>query len=260
MSAYYECECDNFDMTEGQDSFEMNEGIPGPGVPAGGSAGQVLRKTTSADYDTEWDTLTAGDVAFNKESGYVSGTVGRYLQLLDSEDVQYTYGGEKELGTVGETLDYLADKSVEIEEALGNKVDKVSGKGLSKNDFTDALKTKLEGIEAEANKTVIDTTLATTGQAADAKATGDAVSMLRNTLSLLDDEIPDTVQTITFDQNGNVQSITHSRNNVAVRTDVFTFAANSVTEVRTLSTGQSLTIVTNLSTLETTITYSEGGN
>ena len=107
MSAYYECECDNFDMTEGQDSFEMNEGIPGPGVPAGGSAGQVLRKTTSADYDTEWDTLTAGDVAFNKESGYVSGTVGRYLQLLDSEDVQYTYGGEKELGTVGETLDYL---------------------------------------------------------------------------------------------------------------------------------------------------------
>ncbi len=86
------------------------------------------------------------------------------------------------------------------------------------------------------------------------------VSDLKNTLSLLDDEIPDTVQTITFDQNGNVQSIAHSRNNVAVRTDVFTFAANSVTEVRTLSTGQSLTIVTNLSTLETTITYSEGGN
>ena len=207
---YYECECDNFDMTEGQDTFEMNEGIPGPGVPAGGSTGQVLRKTSGADYDTEWDTLTAGDVAFNKESGYVSGTVGRYLQLLDSEDVQYTYGGEKELGTVGETLDYLADKSVEIEEEL--------------DDLDDGL------------------------------------DVLRNTLSLLDDEIPDTVQTITFDQNGNVQSIAHSRNNVAVRTDVFTFAANSVTEVRTLSTGQSLTIVTNLSTLETTITYSEGGN
>lgn len=83
---------------------------------------------------------------------------------------------------------------------------------------------------------------------------------LKNTLSVLDDEIPDTVQTITFDQSGNVQSITHSRNNTAIRTDVFTFTANSVTEVRTLSTGQSLTIVTNLSTLETTITYSEGGN
>lgn len=89
---------------------------------------------------------------------------------------------------------------------------------------------------------------------------GKELSDQKNTLSVLDDEIPDTVQTITFDQSGNVQSITHSRNNTAVRTDVFTFTANSVTEVRTLSTGQSLTIVTNLSTLETTITYSEGGN
>lgn len=35
---------------------------------------------------------------------------------------------------------------------LGNKVDKVAGKGLSANDFTDALLTKLNGIEAGANK------------------------------------------------------------------------------------------------------------
>lgn len=41
-----------------------------------------------------------------------------------------------------------------IKEALDNKVDKVSGKGLSKNDFTDALKTKLDGIEEEAEKNV----------------------------------------------------------------------------------------------------------
>lgn len=40
--------------------------------------------------------------------------------------------------------------------ALAGKVDKVTGKGLSENDFTDALKTKLDGIEAGANATVID--------------------------------------------------------------------------------------------------------
>ena len=33
-----------------------------------------------------------------------------------------------------------------------NKVDKIAGKGLSKNDFTDALLAKLDGIETEANK------------------------------------------------------------------------------------------------------------
>ena len=41
--------------------------------------------------------------------------------------------------------------------ALGNKVDKVAGKGLSSNDFTDALLAKLNGIEEGANKYVLPT-------------------------------------------------------------------------------------------------------
>ena len=41
--------------------------------------------------------------------------------------------------------------------ALGNKVDKVAGKGLSSNDFTDALLKKLNGIEEGANKYVLPT-------------------------------------------------------------------------------------------------------
>ena len=41
--------------------------------------------------------------------------------------------------------------------ALGNKVDKVAGKGLSSNDFTDALLTKLNGIEEGANKYMLPT-------------------------------------------------------------------------------------------------------
>lgn len=44
-----------------------------------------------------------------------------------------------------------------INTTLGNKVDKVTGKGLSTNDFTDALKTKLDGIEAGAEKNIIET-------------------------------------------------------------------------------------------------------
>lgn len=46
-----------------------------------------------------------------------------------------------------------------INTALGNKVDKVSGKALSSNDFTSALKTKLDGIETQANKTIVDSYL-----------------------------------------------------------------------------------------------------
>ncbi len=47
----------------------------------------------------------------------------------------------------------------DIETALGGKVDKETGKGLSTNDFTTAEKTKLAGIEAQANKTTVDDAL-----------------------------------------------------------------------------------------------------
>ena len=65
-----------------------------------------------------------------------------------------------------------------------------------------------------------------------------------------------TTQSIVFDSADNVQSITHKDgSNNTVRTDAFTFAANSITEVRTLNTGETLTIVTNTTTLVTTVTY-----
>lgn len=74
---------------------------------------------------------------------------------------------------------------------------------------------------------------------------------------LHDEEIDDTVQTIVFDGNGNVQSITHSRGGSAIRTDTFTFGTNTITEVRALSSGETLTIVTNTVTLQTTVTYAD---
>lgn len=57
-------------------------------------------------------------------------------------------------------------------DGLAEKVDKVSGKGLSTNDFTNDEKTKLANIEAGANKTITDPTLTQSGQAADANAVG----------------------------------------------------------------------------------------
>lgn len=93
---------------------------------------------------------------------------------------------------------------------------------------------------------------------------GDDVGELKSALGkdeitslLLDDPIPDTVQAITFDASGNVQTITYSRDGAAVRTDAFVFADGSITETRTLATGESLTIVTNTDTLVTTSTYAE---
>lgn len=82
----------------------------------------------------------------------------------------------------------------------------------------------------------------------------DDVTALKADFILQIDEIPDTVQSYTF-VDGTVSQITHNRSGVAIRTDVFTYGTNTITEVRTLSTGESLAIVTNLTTLETTVTY-----
>ena len=85
----------------------------------------------------------------------------------------------------------------------------------------------------------------------------DAITDLKISFALFQENIPGTVQTIAFDSAGNVQSITHMEGTTAVRTDVFTFGTSTITEVRTLSTGESLTIVTNTDTLETTTTYAD---
>lgn len=52
------------------------------------------------------------------------------------------------------------DQSARIKALELGKVDKVEGKELSSNDFTDAYKTKLDGIAAQANKCVLPTATA----------------------------------------------------------------------------------------------------
>ena len=59
-----------------------------------------------------------------------------------------------------EGLEYYDGKSKErLRTELNKKVDKISGKGLSTNDYTTAEKNKLDGIAAGANKTIVDSEL-----------------------------------------------------------------------------------------------------
>lgn len=108
-------------------------GPPGPGVPSGGTTGQILVKNSDEDYDTEWGNTGAGngDVvgpgsAVNNRLAAFNGTTGKLL---------------KDSG-IG-----IAD--VFTVTAAANKVDKVAGKVLSSNDFTDVLKAKLDAATAE---------------------------------------------------------------------------------------------------------------
>ena len=109
-------------------------------------------------------------------------------------------------------------------------------------------------VNEKVDKTDIANNLTTTaaGKVLDARQG----KVLNDAKLLLHEVIPDTVQSITFNgTTGNISTITHVRNGTTIRTDTFTFGTEVITEVRTLNTGESLTIVTNTTTLTTTVTY-----
>jgi len=90
-------------------------------IPTGGTDGQVLAKASDVNYDLEW------------------------------VDQQSGPGGNTDWGNIGGTLSSQTD----LQQALDNKVDKATGKGLSTEDYTTLEKSKLAGIAsgATANQT-----------------------------------------------------------------------------------------------------------
>lgn len=90
-----------------------------------------------------------------------------------------------------------------IQQYLNNKVDKVDGKGLSTNDYTTDEKNKLTGIEAQANKTIINNTLTST-------STSEALSAAQG--KALDDKIKEVEQEIAEAGGGDMLASTYDKN------------------------------------------------
>lgn len=92
--------------------------------------------------------------------------------------IKYYAGGSKWLPLNDDTDN---DQSARIAALESGKVDKVEGKELSSNDFTDAYKTKLDGIAAQANKYVLP---AATASALGGVKVGVNISYSNGTISL----------------------------------------------------------------------------
>jgi len=86
-------------------------------------------------------------------------TVGDVLELedhignhvADFDNPHHVTKAQVGLDKADNTADVDKPVSAAQQEALNHKVDKVAGKGLSKNDYTDVEKAKLQGIEEKAN-------------------------------------------------------------------------------------------------------------
>lgn len=104
------------------------------------SSTQETLATRLASIMTTLQDVTSGTVVDQKISAAIDALIN---------------GAPGTYDTLKEIADYIAtheEASAALSAAIGNKVDKVAGKGLSTEDFTTALKTKLEGIEEGATK------------------------------------------------------------------------------------------------------------
>lgn len=118
--------------------------------------------------------LLAKEIEALEQSGGGGGGGGDLSAYLTKAEASSTYETQS---AATASLSQKADKSTtytktEVDRAIttevnamgATKVDKVEGKGLSENDFTDAEKTKLAGIENNANYITVDATVSSTGQ------------------------------------------------------------------------------------------------
>ncbi len=99
-----------------------------------------------------------GRVLINPDvSGDITSVLAQAKGYADSKISELVNGAPAAMDTLKELADAInsnCDVMTALQSAIGDKVDKVSGKGLSSNDYTSAEKSKLSGIAANANNYV----------------------------------------------------------------------------------------------------------
>ena len=104
-----------------------HKGPAGKGFPAGGTEGQILAKNSNTDYDAEWVNPPDGTDAVNGPASVTN----NHVAVFDGTSGKLLKSG-------GHPLSHYATAS-----SVANKVDKVAGKGLSSNNYTNAEKALL---------------------------------------------------------------------------------------------------------------------
>lgn len=150
--------------------------------------------------------------------------------------------GDQQMGRIEQALSpYIAQAEQAVDDARAAKDDAVSAK-----EAAEAAEEHAAESEAHAQELV------------DSLPSDYADALLDIVkLQLLSDSVMDTTQKFTYSADGKViTQVTHvNANNVAVRTDVYTYGETQIVEKRTLNTGANVTITTNLANLETSVVF-----
>ena len=131
-----------------------------------GPIGFRIENLTTDDVETLW---TDGTSVAGESGKYITGTsfdhfingTGMLRDTLDGKVDAVSGKGLSDNNLTNELLQSINSSATAVNELQYSKVNVDGTKVLSDQNFTNALKTKLDGIETQANKTVVDTSMST---------------------------------------------------------------------------------------------------
>lgn len=121
-----------------------------------GDATVVINNNSTVDpriQDYNFSQAQPGDVIIYEAKEYV--WTGSYWRLLGDEG-SYAVKGSITDADIAEDANIAQSKIANLSSSFNSKVDKITGKTLTSNDFTDEYKEKLDGIESGAQRNKIE--------------------------------------------------------------------------------------------------------
>jgi hypothetical protein len=115
-------------------------GDTGAGLLPGGTAGQILKKIDGTDFNTVWEDFSFANLSGTPADNTSLSTALTALQTNITAETTRAEAAEAVL------QGNISTETARAEGVEANKVDKITGYGLSSNDYTSAEKTKLANL------------------------------------------------------------------------------------------------------------------
>jgi len=108
----------------GPQGIQGIQGPPGPGLATGGTTGQILRKASAVDFDTEWHEMTGSDVPITSND---QTSVAQKIGTIDNQIA----GIGDQIDGIGDQIDGLEIELSNQSQQIENKENKLIGKTVA---------------------------------------------------------------------------------------------------------------------------------
>lgn len=228
---------DSIGVADGIATLDSQGKIPTSQIPAQSGQQSDWSQTDSGAIDYIKNKPTAVS-AFTNDAGYLTS----HQDISGKED---TSNKVSSWSSTTNNIHYPGEKLVK--DSLDNKVDKVSGKDLSTNDFTTTLKNKLDGIAsgAEVNQNAFSNVVVGSTTVSSNGKTGSITLVAGNNVTLTPDNTNKNIEIAASQPTVNDATLTIQKNGTTVNTFTANASSNVTANIQINKSDVGLSNVTN---------------